>query len=133
MDSLVIADANFPSDSIASSTINKVPIRVHGLTSEILKDILTLFPLDMYSLTPVTVMDRVMDDKLKNLEVPAYAAIAVVTEKLTEELFYAERFFFYEEAKKSFVIVQTDDRSLYANVLISKGVVSKAIITMDTS
>jgi L-fucose mutarotase/ribose pyranase (RbsD/FucU family) len=52
------------------------PIRVHGTTAEVLKDILRLIPLDQYCANPVEVMDRVDSDKAKNLFVPAYNLIA---------------------------------------------------------
>ena len=118
-DFLVIADANFPSDSIANSTVLKNPIRVHGTTSDILRDILTLMPVDQYQPHPVKVMDRVESDKLKNLEVPAYSLLSAVSGTTLE---YVERFEFYEIAKKAFVVIQTNDRSLYANCIVVKGV-----------
>ena len=124
-DALVIADANFPSDSVAANTILKTPIRVNGSTSDILKDILQLFPLDQYHSHPVQVMDRVQSDKDRNLEVPAYKSLAVAANISPEDLLYVERFEFYEKAKTSFVIVQTNDFSLYANCYIMKGVIPK--------
>ncbi len=125
-DKLVIADANFPSDSIAKSTVVGVPIRIQGkTTAELLNDILKLIPLDLYDTHPVKVMDRVSSDKARNLVVPAYELISrVAMFDSTEHLGYVERFAFYEQAKQCFVVVQTDDRSLYANCIVSKGVTS---------
>jgi L-fucose mutarotase len=122
-DKIVIADANFPSDSIAAHSTLKTPLRVQGSTADVLKDILTLLPLDQYVKHPVAVMDRVPSDKLAGLHVPAYAAIASTSAMPESELRYVERFEFYEEAKSAFVIIQTDDRTLYANVIIQKGVI----------
>lgn len=122
-DSLVIADANFPSDSVASHCIVKSPIRVHGVTSDLLADILTLFPLDQYKEFPVAVMDRVDSDKAKGLVVPAYMLLSEAAGHI--DLEYTERFKFYDDAKKAFAVVQTDDFSLYANCIIFKGVVTK--------
>jgi L-fucose mutarotase len=122
-DKLVIADSNFPSDYISSHGIVKIPIRVHGSTASLLHDILQLFPLDTYDLNGVCVMDRVPQDKERGLEVPAYAAIANECGRPVEELSYLERYEFYELAKKSFCVIQTDDSTLYANVIISKGVI----------
>lgn len=131
-DTIIIADSNFPSDSTAAHTVSKVPIRMAGSTSEVLKEILTLIPLDTYSLSPVCVMDRVASDKTRNLEVPAYDDISnVVQAESQSELYgghssftltYVERFEFYELAKSAFCVVQTSDTLPYANVLISKGV-----------
>lgn len=122
-DRICIADANFPSDSIAESCVIKIPIRIRGKTSEIVKDILTLFPLDQYAQDPISVMDRVDSDKFKNLEVVAYVNIAKECFIKKEDLNYIERFEFYEVAKKSFLILQTDDRTLYANVILQKGII----------
>ena len=131
-DLIVIADSNFPSDSTASCTINKVPIRITtSSTAELLRDILTLIPLDAYSTSPVCVMDRVPSDKERNLIVPAYESVLAVTNQDFEhgvadatkyELTYVERFKFYELAKQAYCVVQTTDKTLYANIIISKGV-----------
>ena len=69
-------------------------------------------------------MDRVDSDKQRDLEVPAYAAVASASRMDIDKLTYVERFAFYEKAKRCFCIVQTDDVTLYANVIISKGVIS---------
>lgn len=135
-DTIVIADSNFPSDSTAATTIIGKPIRASGCTSDILRDILTLIPLDRYSSEPVCVMDRVQSDKDRDLVVPAYEKLELVVETEIStgayknnlsvpgvgSLTYLERFDFYAKAKKAFCIVQTTDSTAYANVLISKGV-----------
>ena len=122
-DKLVIADANFPSDSIASSNIIKQPLRVSGSTNQILSDLLTLFPIDSYDESGVCVMNRVPCDIERNLDVPAYELIATTANIPSNKLSYIERYDFYELAKKCFCVVQTDDSALYANIIISKGVI----------
>jgi L-fucose mutarotase len=122
-DKIVITDANFPSDKIASSAIIPVPIRVNATTSEILIEILKLLPLDQYMENPIAVMDRVDADKQRNLFVPAYEAFARVIGRSPDKLEYIERFRFYEAAKDAFVVIQTNDQSLYANAIIYKGVI----------
>lgn len=122
-DKLVIADANFPSDSVAKSTVLGAPIRVSGSTSKILTDLLKLFPIDQYEEFPVGVMDRVTGDKERGLVVPAYEALAGAANLPVDKLNYIERFQFYEDAKACFAVVQTDDRTLYANCIVSKGVI----------
>ena len=121
-DRMVIADANFPSDSVATSCVIKAPIRVSGSTSDILKDILNLLPLDQYLSHKIYVMDRVQSDKDKDLHVPAYEALRQAAAIEAREVSYVERFDFYKMAKEGFVVIQTDDTNLYANVIISKGV-----------
>jgi L-fucose mutarotase len=92
-DSIVIADANFPSDSVATCcSLEKRPIRVSGSTAQITADILKLMPLDAYVPHPVNVMDRVDSDKERNLEVPAYKDIALASGLRSDQLAYVERF-----------------------------------------
>jgi L-fucose mutarotase len=122
-DTIVIADAHFPSDSIANSTVIKTPLRVRGTTAEVLRDILKLFPIDQYEDNPVRVMQRVPSDEAKRLHVPAYSTIASACSTAENKLGYVERFEFYEQAKRCFAVVQTDDVSQYANVIVYKGVV----------
>ena len=121
-DRVVVADANFPSDSIATSCVVKEVIRVSGSTAEVLNDILKLFPLDTYDPERLQVMDKVDADKARNLPVVAYQCIADAANYKVDSLTYVERFEFYERAKRAFFIVQTDESSLYANVIVSKGV-----------
>lgn len=129
-DIIVIADSNFPSDSTATSTTNKIPVRVNGSTSDVLRDILTLVSLDEYSESAVCVMDRVQSDKDKGIVVPAYERIQKVIDNETSagtcgsvfEISYIDRYQFYDLAKKSFCIVQTTDSAPYGNVMISVGV-----------
>jgi L-fucose mutarotase len=132
-DAIVIADCNFPSDSVAAQTVSGVPVRVSGSTSKILQDILTLMPLDRYSATAVCVMDRVPSDKQQGLVVSAYDSLdRIVRDEANQSneiygatefsLTYIERFEFYELAKRAYCIVQTTDKTPYANVLVYKGV-----------
>ena len=93
---------------------------MNGTTSFILQEILRLMPLDQYISHPCAVMDRVQSDKDKNIDVPAYKQLAEVAGK---DLQYIERFQFYDMAKEAFVVVQSNDTSLYANCIIYKGVV----------
>ena len=122
-DCICIADGNFPSDAVAKSCVVQEPIRIRGITTaELLQDILKLMPMDTYTDTPISVMDRVPEDKKRDLHVPCYETVAAVTSMAKDSLNYIERFEFYDAAKKCFAVVQTNDRTLYANIIISKGV-----------
>ena len=122
-DKIVIADGNFPSDSIATSATISTPIRINSSTSQLLEAILELLPLDQYMENPIAVMDRVQSDKDCNLDVASYASLAKISGRGIDSLQYIERFQFYETAKNAFVVIQTNDSALYANVIIYKGVV----------
>lgn len=121
-DYIVIADANFPSDSVAARCVVNTPLRIHGKTSDVLRDILKIMPLDTYAEHPVRVMDRVQSDKDRGFQVVAYDNIGNVVGKEADQLDYVERMQFYEVAKAAFAIIQTDDMLPYANVIVTKGV-----------
>lgn len=122
-DMIVIADANFPSGTVAKTTTMGTVIQAHGSTVSLLNDILKLIPVDAYDFEAITLMDRVDSDKAINLVVPAHNEVNAIAIQHGTNPRYLERFQFYEKSKRAFAIVQTDDRSLYANIIVSKGVI----------
>jgi L-fucose mutarotase len=66
---------------------------------------LKLFPLDQYVPEPVALMDRVDDDKKKNLEVPIWNEYKQILGN-DVQIEMVERFAFYERAKKCFAVVR---------------------------
>jgi len=87
---------------------------------------LRLFPLDNYVEAPVAVMDRVMEDKARDLKVPVWDEYQKIVNKAenTEVKFEkVERFAFYERAKRAFAVVHTGEKAQYGNIIIKKGLV----------
>ena len=72
---------------------------------------------------PLNTQDRVQSDKDKDLPVLAYSRLQEAAGPAVP-LSYVERFQFYEAAKSCFCVIQTTDATPYANVIISKGVLS---------
>ena len=122
-DRLVIADGNFPSESMGK---NAKVIRCdgHGV-SELLEAILTVFPLDTYVETPVSLM-QVMPGN--NVETPIWDEYKEIISKYDERgekaIGQIERFAFFEEAKTAYAIIATGESALYANIMLQKGVVN---------
>jgi L-fucose mutarotase len=121
-DRIVIADGNFPSESMGK---NAVVIRMDGHGAcELLEAILQVFPLDTYVEKPVTLMQVVPGDQV---ETPIWGEfeqrIAKVDERGAAAVDHIERFAFYEEAQKAYAIIATGEGALYANVILQKGVV----------
>lgn len=121
-DRIVIADGNFPSESIGK---NAIVIRCDGHTgTEILEAILKVFPLDTYVEKPVSLMEKVPGD---NVETPIWEVYKQIVGKFDERGERAvgniERLAFYEEAKKAYAIIATGESALYANIILQKGVV----------
>ena len=121
-DRLVIADGNFPSESMGK---NAKIIRCdgHGVP-ELLEAILTVFPLDTYVETPVSLMQVMPGD---NVETPIWDEYKEIVSRFDERgekaIGQTERFAFYEEAKTAYAIIATGESALYANIMLQKGVV----------
>ncbi|MCR4599921.1 MAG: fucose isomerase [Acetatifactor sp.] len=121
-DSLVIADGNFPAQSMGK---NGIVIRMdgHGVP-EILEAILQVFPLDQYVDQPVSLMERVPGDNADVSIWKTYDKLIEAAEpRGTGVIQKLERFAFYEESKKAYAIIATSERSQYANVILQKGCV----------
>ena len=103
-DELVIADGNFPCESVGK---NAIVIR------------------DTYTEKPVALMEVVKGD---NTPTPAiwaeYDKLLNKYEPEHHDIEMTERFAFYERAKKAYLIIATGETAIYANVLLKKGVVT---------
>ncbi len=121
-DRIVIADGNFPAESVGKNAI-VVRLDGHGVP-EILDAILTVFPLDTYVEHPVNLMEVMKGDPV---ETPIWATYEDIIRKHDERgnsiIGQIERFAFYEEAAKAYAIVTTGESALYANIMLQKGVV----------
>ena len=121
-DKLVIADGNFPAASIAKDS-HLVRCDGHGVP-EILEAILKLYPLDQYVEKPVTLMDVVPGDDCETPIWDTYAELILkVDDRGRDAIGTIDRFPFYDEAKKAYVVIATSERAQYANVILQKGVV----------
>lgn len=121
-DRLVIADGNFPAESMGK---NAIVIRMDGHGAcEILDAILKVFPLDTYVDRPVNLMQVVPGDTVETPIWDSYKEIiASADSRGADTIAQIERFAFYEEAKKAYAIIATGEGALYANLILQKGVV----------
>ena len=121
-DELIIADGNFPSQSIGK---NAVVVRADGHGAvEILEAVLQLIPLDAYVEKPVALMELSPGETCPTPQI--WGEYQKVLEKHEPEhcdIEMTERFVFYERAKKAYLIIATGETAIYANVLLKKGVV----------
>ena len=121
-DTIVIADGNFPSETIGKDAI-VIRADGHGVP-EILGAILKLFPLDTYVEKPVSLMQVTPGDNVKTPIWDVYKKVVCDVDKRGESAFAeVERFEFYERAKKAYAIIATGETAIYANVMLQKGVV----------
>lgn len=120
-DEIVLADGNFPAESIGK---NAIVIRAdgHGVP-QLLDAVLQLMPLDQYSEKSVALMEVVPGDPCKPVIWDEYKALLAKHDPAHSAIEMTERFAFYERAQKAYAIVATGETAIYANILLKKGVV----------
>lgn len=118
-DEIVIADANFPGE-----TICKQVLRADGVSaSDLLDAILLLFPIDEYVKDPVVMMQPVAGDTADPALEASYEASVKKHSPKAPGIKKIERFAFYDRAKLAFAAVITGETRKYGNIIIKKGVV----------
>ncbi|MFZ0034359.1 MAG: RbsD/FucU domain-containing protein [Sedimentisphaerales bacterium] len=117
-DEVVLADGNFPAASIAKRLVR---CDGHGVP-DILEAVLKFFPLDRYVDYPVALMVVVPGDKAKPTIWEQYREIIKASGEKFSDFEFVERFEFYERAKKTYAVIASSEKSLYANIILKKGV-----------
>ena len=124
-DRICIGDGNYPGASTAREA-NAVFIRAdgHGIP-ELLDAILQVIPLDAYVETPVMRMEKMDCDK--DLPIPVWDEYEKIVAKYDGRGGKArgayERFEFYRQARTCYCVVQSGETSVYANLILQKGVI----------
>lgn len=123
-DTLVIADTNFPSESIARQTVLGTLLRMDNLTcAQAAKAILSVLPLDTF-----------VDDFAGRMQVVGDPdAVPEVQKEVQVEIDQAEgrprpmigieRFEFYKRAKTAYAVIQTGERRFFGCFILRKGVI----------
>ena len=118
-DEIVIADANFPSCSIAKDA---VLVRADGMGAcELLEAILSLIPLDQYDNCNFMLMETTNGDPTPTIWAD-YERIMKSHEPKAEFSFIS-RMDYYERAKKAYAVLATGEEQIYANIILKKGVI----------
>jgi len=117
-DELVIGDANFPAQSMGQRCIREDG---HGGVA-LLDAVLALFPLDTFVEAPVTLMQVVPGTMSGDPPIWKEFAAVVENHQPGTALGQVERFAFYDRARKAYACVATGERSLYACIILKKGV-----------
>lgn len=119
-DEIVIADANFP-----SANYGKRVIRADGISgAEMLKAVLSVFPLDTYS-DPNMILMKLMDcdvGKINPVIWDEYKNIAMDKDD-NVKIGNIDRFEFYDRAKDAYAVIATGEEAVYANIILKKGVI----------
>jgi len=118
-DELTITDANFPAES-CSDRIE----RLSGVSAtQALQAILSVMPLDSFVAAPARTMQVVGDPDATPDIVTEFQRIINKTADNPARIMSIERHAFYEEARKSYCIIQTAESRLYGNIILSKGII----------
>lgn len=119
-DELVLADANFPGTSIGKRCIR---CDGHGC-AEVMRALLTLFPLDDFVKCPLAVME-VPDGMFEANTPPIWKAFreAADTDLPSAQFEKMDHDAFMDRARAAYAVVQTGETALYGNIIIRKGVV----------
>jgi L-fucose mutarotase len=123
-DLLVLADTNFPSDSVARETVLGDLLRMDNLTSaEAAKAILSVMPLDTFVDDFAGRMEVVGKPKeIPEVQKEVQKAIDKA-EGRARKMIGIERFDFYARAKKAYAVIQTGERRFYGCFMFRKGVI----------
>lgn len=117
-DELVIGDANFPAESMGQRCVRQDG---HGGLA-LLDAILHLLPLDTFVDAPVSLM-QVVPGSMDG-DPPIWQDFRATVDRHQQDVRFeqVERFAFYERARKAYACVATGERSLYACIILKKGV-----------
>ena len=119
-DEIVIADANFPSE-----TFGKKVIRADGISgTNMLDAVLSVLPLDTYS-NPNMILMQLMDCDVGKVNPEIwgqYKEIAINKDK-NVKVGNIDRFDFYDRAKGAYAVIATGEEAVYANIILKKGVI----------
>lgn len=123
-DTLVLADTNFPSESIARQTVTGQLLRMDNLTcGEAASAILSLLPLDTF-VDDFAGRMEIVGDPATVPPVQAEVQVAIdAAEGRPRPMIGIERFDFYERAKDAFAVIQTGERRFYGCFIFRKGVI----------
>lgn len=117
-DTIAIVDANFP-----AATCGKRVLRTDGIdASDMLQAVLSLLPLDTFSEDAAISMQMVDTPEVIPEAVQDFQALINGHADNPCTITPCERFAFYDKAKTCYIILQTGERRLYGNLILTKGV-----------
>lgn len=121
-DELVLADTNFPSESIARETMLGDLLRIDAPADRVTQAVLSVMPLDSFVPHPAERMKQDGTDKLPEVHQEVQKAINA-TNGEESKLGTIERFAFYERAKNAFCVLQTQELRPWGCFIFKKGVI----------
>ena len=121
-DDLIIADTNFPSDSVAKKTVYGRLLRIDASAAEVVEAVLSLMHIDTFVDDAAARME-VVGEPTTILPVMDEVQAKVSAEEGPNPMMSIERFAFYERAKNAYAVIQTGERRFYGCFAFRKGVI----------
>jgi L-fucose mutarotase len=118
-DTIAIVDANFPATSCASRLIT-MPGTDAGT---VFQAILSVLPIDDFIAQPLLTMQPVGNSGTEPPAITQLRKIARDASIADTAIGTVERHDYYRLVRDAFAIIQTGDRRLYANIIVTKGVI----------
>ncbi len=124
-DDLIIADTNFPANSVARQTVLGDLLRIDCVTAgRAARAILSVMPLDAFVEKPALRMEIVgKPDEVPPVQAEVQQEIDAA-EGRAWPMGTVERFAFYDLAKKAYCVIQTGERRFYGCFAFKKGVIA---------
>jgi L-fucose mutarotase len=122
-DDLIIADMNFPADSVARQTVLGRLLKLDNVSAaRAVKAVLSLMPLDSFVDKPALRMEIVgKPGEIPPVQAEVQAEIDAA-EGRSLPMGSIERFAFYYLARKSYAVIQTGERRFYGCFALKMGV-----------
>ena len=123
-DDLIIADTNFPSDSVARQTRLGKLLRIDNTTAaQAVEAVLSVMPLDSFVEDSAARMEIVgAPDEVPPVQREVQQKIDAAEGK-PWRMISIERFAFYDRAKQAYCVIQTGERRFYGCFAFRKGVI----------
>jgi L-fucose mutarotase len=127
-DSIVLCDANFPAQSVASKTSHGSLLRMDGANvTEAADAVLSLMPLDTFINNAAQCMQVVgASDSDLHARPAVQDEVQGVIAKYEEAEFLltpVDRFEFYDRASESYAVLATNERRFFGCFIFTKGVI----------
>jgi len=117
-DTVVLADAHFPGESVNDQVLRADGLRI----ADLLDGILPLFEIDSYTERPLVMMAAVEGDTLDPGVEEVYRVPLEKHVSPCPPITRVERMAFYDLARQAYAVVMTGELAKYGNILLTKGV-----------
>ena len=122
-DDLIIADTNFPSDSVARETVLGELLRIDAPAARVARAVLSVMPLDSFVDDAAARMEIVgSPDEIPEVQREVQAEIDAAEGK-PWPMISIERYAFYERSKQAYAVIQSHERRFYGCFAFRKGVI----------